>query len=234
MNLVQDSGRFALLLMLAAFIVTFAATRLVVRAIRSGRGPFGNVQVDGLHIHHLVPGIFLLLIAGTLEFTVVPHGVWRNALAAVFGVGAALTLDEFALWLHLTDVYWADEGRKSVDAVIYAAGLGTVMLVASNPFAPEQGESRLFFAAFLAASIALAVVAVLKGRLFLGIGGVMIPFLGLVAALRLARPGSPWFRRFYPQGTVKYVRATKRAKNRGQWGADRVKSTLSGLPHKRP
>jgi hypothetical protein len=205
-NLVQDSGRFALLLMLAAFIVTFAATRLIVRAIRSGRGPFGNVQVDGLHIHHLVPGIFLLLIAGTLEFTVVPHGAWRNALAAVFGVGAA----------------------------IYAAGLGTVMLVASNPFAPEQGESRLFFAAFLAANIALALVAVLKGRLFLGIGGVMIPFLGLVAALRLARPGSPWFRRFYPPGTVKYVRATKRAKNRGLWGADRVKSTLSGLPHNRP
>src|SRR5258708_29579084 len=152
--------------MLAAFIVTFAATRLIVRAIRSGRGPFGNVQVDGLHIHHLVQGIFLLLIAGTLEFTVVPHGAWRNALAAVFGVGAALTLDEFALWLHLNDVYWADEGRKSVDAVIVAAGVGAVMLVATNPFARQQGENRLVFGAFLALSLASPLVAGRQGRLF--------------------------------------------------------------------
>src|SRR2546421_6232369 len=102
--------------MLAAFIVTFAVTRLVVRAIRSGRGPFGNVEVDGLHIHHLVPGIFLLLITGTLEFALIPHGTLRLVIAGGFAVGAALTLDEFALWLHLNDVYWSDQGRVSVDA----------------------------------------------------------------------------------------------------------------------
>jgi hypothetical protein len=218
--------------MLAAFIATFTVTRLVVRLIRSGRGPFGNVQVDGLHIHHLVPGIFLLLIAGALEFSVAPHGFWREFLAGVFGIGAALTLDEFALWLHLNDVYWSDEGRKSVDAVIVAAGVGTVMLVATNPFAPQQGESRLFFAGFLALSLALALVAVFKGRIFLGLAGVMIPLLAIVAAIRLARPGSPWFRRFYRPGTPKYAKAERRARNRGRWGGERIKSTVSGLPRK--
>jgi hypothetical protein len=219
--------------MLAAFVVTFALTRAVTRLIRSGRGPFGNVEAGGVHVHHLVPGIFLLLIAGTLEFFLVPHGAWRGAVAAVFAIGAALTLDEYALWLHLDDVYWTDEGRKSVDAVVFAAGIGLVLLVASDPFAPAPGESRLVFAGFLAVNLGLAVVAVLKGRFFLGVGGVMIPFLALVAALRLARPGSPWFRWFYRDGSARSARAVKRAGRRGSWGWDRAVSVVSGVPRRR-
>jgi hypothetical protein len=142
-------------------------------------------------------------------------------------------LDEYALWLHLDDVYWAEEGRKSVDAVVFAAGIGLVLLVASDPFAPEQGESRLLFAATLAVNLGLAVVAVLKGRFFLGVGGVMIPFLALVAALRLARPGSPWFRWFYRDGSARAVRAVKRAGRRGPWGWDRAVSAVSGMPRRR-
>ncbi|MHA6765297.1 hypothetical protein [Streptacidiphilus sp. PAMC 29251] len=227
-DLVHDSGRTALLFMLLAFVVTFLLTRIVVRLIHSGRGPFANVSVDGLHIHHLVPGIFVMLIASCAEFVLAPHGLVRDVLAAVFGVGAALTLDEFALWLHLDDVYWAQEGRKSVDAVVFVAGLGVLGLVASNPLAREPGEGTGFFVGFLVLNLALALVAVLKGRLLLGVGGVLVPFLALVALVRLARPGSLWFRRFYPEGSSKQVRALRRAQRRG--GLEAFKRALSGAP----
>ncbi|MEY9967936.1 hypothetical protein ABIA33_006016 [Streptacidiphilus sp. MAP12-16] len=222
------SGRSALVFMLLAFVVTFMVTRLVVRLIRSGRGPFGNVEMDGVHIHHLVPGIFVILVAAPLEFVLEPHGTPRDLLAALFGVGAALTLDEFALWLHLTDVYWEQEGRKSVDAVVGVACLGVLGLVATNPFARRQGESALYFAGVLALQLGLALTAVLKGRLVLGIGGLLVPFLSLVGGLRLARPGSPWFRWFYSPDSPKYARAVRRAQRPGVSG--RLKSLISGLP----
>ncbi|MFC1432039.1 hypothetical protein ACEZDB_15440 [Streptacidiphilus sp. N1-3] len=227
-DLLHDSGRTALLFMLVAFVVTFVVTRVVVRLIRSGRGPFANVSVDGLHIHHLVPGIFVMLIASCAEFLLVPHGLVRDGLAAAFGMGAALTLDEFALWLHLDDVYWAQEGRKSVDAVVFVAGLGVLGLVASNPLAREPGEGTPFFVGFLVLNLLLALVAILKGRLLLGVGGVLVPFLALIALVRLARPGSVWFRTFYPPGSSKRARALRRAQRRG--GMERVKGALSGVP----
>lgn len=228
-----DVGRTALLWMLVAFIATFAVTRLVVQLIRSGRGPFGNMEVDGLHIHHLVPGIFLLLITGTLEFSLAPHGILRNLLASAFGIGAALTLDEFALWLHLNDVYWSDQGRVSVDAVVFAAGIGLIGLTMTNPFEPAEGESRLFFAAFLALNLCLSLIAVLKGRYFLGVAGVLVPlFFSVYGTVRLARPGSPWFRRFYKPDAPKADRATRRAAKRHPWGLDRIVEALSGMPSK--
>lgn len=226
-DLTHDSGRTALMFMLVAFVATFVLTRLVVRLIRSGRGPFGNVSVDGLHIHHLVPGIFLMLIASCAVFVLVPHGLVRDLLAGLFGTGAALTLDEFALWLHLDDVYWSEEGRKSVDAVVFVAGLGVLGLVASNPLARSPGEGTLFFVGFLALNLGFALVAVLKGRLLLGVGGAVIPFLALYPALRLARPGSLWFRRVYPEGSDKQAKALRRARRRG--GLDRMKGVLSGI-----
>ena len=222
------TGRSALLFMLVAFVLTFVVTRLVVRMIRSGRGPFGNMDVDGVHIHHLVPGIFLMLVVGPLEFTLTPQGTVRDLMAALFGVGAALTLDEFALWLHLTDVYWEQEGRKSVDAVVGVACLGLLGLFASNPFSRQRGESPWFFVGLLALQVGLALTAVLKGRLVLGVGGLLVPFLSLFGALRLARPGSPWFRWFYPEDSPKTAKATRRAARHGMSG--RVKAMISGLP----
>jgi hypothetical protein len=110
--------------MLASFLVTFLATRAITRAIRTGRGSFRNAKFGGVHVHHQVYGIFLLLGAGTAEFTYRPPTPWSDLLAILFGMGAALTLDEFALWLHLEDVYWEREGRSSVDAVLVALIVG--------------------------------------------------------------------------------------------------------------
>jgi hypothetical protein len=89
----------------------------------------GNVEVGGTHIHHLVWGILLLLITGYVGLAVEPGSPWEEIDAVVFGIGTGLTLDEFALWLNLRDVYWSAEGRRSIDAVIIAATIAGIVLV---------------------------------------------------------------------------------------------------------
>jgi hypothetical protein len=99
------TGRAPLLLLLAAFLVTFALTRLYTRLARV-RG-WGSASAGGVHVHHMAVGIVLLLVSGLVEIALQPGGGGRELLAIVFGVGAAFTLDEFALWLYLRDVYWS-------------------------------------------------------------------------------------------------------------------------------
>ncbi len=125
---VVHAGKEQAFWVLVAFLATFLVVRTITHAIRAGRGPFGNVSVGGTHLHHLVPGILLVLVTGYLA-TALELRVARTVNSALFGVGAALTLDEFALWLHLKDVYWEQAGRRSIDAVILAAtvcGLGVL------------------------------------------------------------------------------------------------------------
>ncbi len=103
-------------------------------AIRAGLGPFQNVSVGGVHVHHLVWGILLLLTVSYLWLAQVGTGVgspgrWASRLTALlYGMGSALTLDEFALWLRLQDVYWTREGRSSIDAVVLFAAVLSVGL----------------------------------------------------------------------------------------------------------
>lgn len=125
----RSSRRERLFLSSVGFFIAFACARLAAHAIRSGVGPFGNVGAGGIHIHHLVWGILLLLAVGYLWLAEVGTGTdtrfgWLSAVTALlYGVGSALTLDEFALWLKLDDVYWAREGRKSIDAVVLFGSL---------------------------------------------------------------------------------------------------------------
>jgi hypothetical protein len=206
--------------MLAAFVFTFLITRLITRLIRSGRGPFRDTTVGGVHIHHQVYGIFLLLGTGTAEFAYRPGDPWVQVIAVLFGVGAALTLDEFALWVRLDDVYWGPEGRRSVDAVLVAVVIGGLLLVGASPI--DDADVRggwVVVSATIAANLLLALVAILKGRTLLGVVGVFVPFVALVAALRLARPGSPWARRRYRPGSARLRRAERRfpAGRRNRW-----------------
>lgn len=225
----NSASRAVQLAMLCSFVGTFGLTRLVVRMIRSGIGPFGNVKVGSVHVHHLVPGIVLMLVTGPVQFIVAPHGVGRTVLACIFAAGAALTLDEYALWLHLTDVYWEEEGRKSVDAVVAVSGLATLAMVVSNPFARTEGESLWLYFVYLFLTLAFVIVALFKGRLFMGPAGVLLLPLGIYAALRAAKPGSPWFLRFYKEGTKKYEKSVRRASRINL--EDRVKTFVSGMPH---
>jgi hypothetical protein len=106
-----------------AFIVTFILLRLLTYGIRYQFLPFRNVVVGGgLHIHHFVWGILLLILVGFAGL-MVENMRWHPWLAIVFGIAAALVLDEFAIWLNLSDVYWTDQGRISVDVVVVVAAL---------------------------------------------------------------------------------------------------------------
>ncbi len=205
------SGRRELVAwMLAAFLLTFLATRAVTRAIRRGRGPFRDASVGGVHLHHEVYGIFLLLGTGTAEIAYRPGPPWTHVLAVLFGAGAALTLDEFALWLHLSDVYWTEEGRSSVDAVLIALVVGSLLLVGANPFDADRAAGEVGIAATVTVNLAFALVAVLKGRTVLGVVGIFVPLVAVVGALRLARPTSPWARRWYGPGSGRARRAAER------------------------
>lgn len=118
-----DYRRRAALRAWLAFIVTFLLLRLLTYGIRYQFLPFKNVVVGGgLHIHHFVWGILLLIVVGFLGL-MLENARWHPWLAVVFGIGAALVLDEFAIWLNLSDVYWTDKGRISVDVVVLVAAM---------------------------------------------------------------------------------------------------------------
>jgi hypothetical protein len=205
------TGRRALVgWMVTAFLVTFLATRAVTQAIRRGRGPFRDTSVGGVHVHHEVYGIFLLLGTGTAEFTYRPGPPWVQLLATLFGVGAALTLDEFALWLRLDDVYWGPEGRRSVDAVLLATLVGLLLLVGLSPFDDDTTDGELALGITIAVNLLFVLVAILKGRIVFGVLGLFVPIVAFVATCRLARPRSPWARRFYREGSRRLARSQKR------------------------
>jgi hypothetical protein len=191
------AGREPLLLMLGASLVTFAVTRMFTRIARV-RGWRGG-RVGDIHLHHLVVGNVLILSCGMFEIAFQPHDIGVDLLAIGFGVGAAFVLDEFALTVHLRDVYWTPEGRHSIEVSIIWTLLGLMLLTGISPFGiHDQTEiPRLigFFA--VAASILLSVIVCLKGKLMLALVSIFVPPVGLVAAYRLARPGSVWAQLFY-------------------------------------
>ena len=112
-----------------SFFITFLAVRLLVASIQHHIGPFQYVTMGGRHIHHLVWGILILLGVGYGYLNEVvsaptPGSIfWSRLMSILYGVGAALTLDEFALWLNLANVYWSREGRESIDAVLLFGSL---------------------------------------------------------------------------------------------------------------
>lgn len=202
----QRSG----LILLGSMLLAFGFIRMSTRMIRAEVSWWpGNVSPGGLHIHHLVFGIVLLLLSGFLGFAVQPASPWIEILAALFGIGAGLTLDEFALWLYLEDVYWSDEGRRSVDAIIFAAIIGGALTLGLVPVSDEDGILGLLISISLV--VGTCLVAAIKGKVWSTIGGMFIPLVGLVAAIRLARPGSLWAKRRYPPGSDKLTEAERRA-----------------------
>ena len=122
-----DRKRERRLLSTASFFSTFAAVRGITHAIRAERGPFRNItSSSGRHIHHMTFGIVGLLVVGYLwlmEIGIVEGRLASRATALAYGSGAALTLDEFALWLNLEDDYWTSQGRESIDAVVLFGSL---------------------------------------------------------------------------------------------------------------
>jgi hypothetical protein len=198
---IVDSGKQAELLLYVAFLVTFAFIRTSAHMIRAQVSWWpGNVETKGgTHIHHLVWGIVALMVAGFCGLALAPDSPWRELLAVLFGIGMGLTLDEFALWLNLEDVYWKPKGRESIDAVIVAAVLGGLVLLGIRIWIDLGAEVAGVVAAAGFVGIALAVVNLLKGKLVMAMASLVVAPVGLIGALRLARPESPWARLYGEQ-----------------------------------
>ena len=121
-----DLGRRVAMRALVTFLITFVVLRILTAVIHFEvfpHGPFRNlVTRSGLHIHHLFWGILLLMLTGFVALaTRAP--VWHLRVAIIFGIALGLTLDEFALWLRLADVYWSPEGIESLKAAAVVAAL---------------------------------------------------------------------------------------------------------------
>jgi hypothetical protein len=209
LSLRSDQAGFILL---GAFLLSFILIRISTRLMRSPKVPWwpGSIKTGGLHIHHLVFGIVLMLLCGFLAIAVYLPNPWWDLVAAGFGVGAGLTLDEYALWLHLDDVYWAEEGRRSVDAVIVAAVLGGLILLGARPLTSSDTGSTIGIVVAVVTVLALCGGALVKGRTMLGIFGLVFPPVALWGLIRLARPGSPWARWRYPADGRRMRRAIAR------------------------
>jgi len=223
-------GREPLMWCLLAFILTFFVTRTITRYIRATADRTGprkwwqphNISgVGGTHIHHAVFGVILVLVSGIAMVTVAADGTSGQFTAAgiVFGIGAALVLDEFALILHLQDVYWTADGRTSVDAVFVAVAVAGLLVMGFNPLSildvghwreADTPAVRLSLIGLALVNLCLAVVVLLKGKLWTGLLGMFFTPLLLIGAIRLARPHAPWARWHYRESPRKMTRSLRR------------------------
>jgi len=215
---IVDTGRLPLFAFFVGVIVGFGFIRFSVRMIRAQvRWWPGNVTPGGMHIHHVVFGVVFMLAGGIVGLALpVDQTPWRIVAAAVFGIGSALVLDEFALILHLRDVYWAEQGRTSIDAVFVAVAFTGLLLLGVVPFGltdliADASTPGYVEAALIVASLALAAIALLKGKIWTGLMGLFIPILLIVGAIRLARPHSPWARWRYRREGERARRKLERA-----------------------
>ena len=128
---IEDSKRLSQILVLLSFLITFASIRTITHLQKLGLLSNPGIRAT-LHIHHLVPGIALILISGYVGLSFWASDRIRHIMAVLFGIGAALVIDEFALWLYIKDVYWERQGRASVDAVIYVVIILTIIFVISE------------------------------------------------------------------------------------------------------
>ena len=199
---IVDTGRETQFLFFVAFLVSFGFIRTSTHMIKAQVSWWpGNVSVGGTHIHHLVWGILLLLTSGYVGVAIHPGDPWREIVAVLFGIGTGLTLDEFALWLNLKDVYWEREGRRSIDAVVIAAAVSGMLLVSFRGWvdAATEVEDAVFAVtgAIGILGIVLALVNAAKEKFAMAIVSILIPIAGVPSALRLAKPHSVWARLFY-------------------------------------
>jgi hypothetical protein len=192
---IQVPGKEIHFLVLIAFVCSFGFIRGSAHMIRAQVSWWlGNVETKGgTHVHHLVWGILLLLVMGYLGLAVDPSSPWLELVAIAFGIGMGLTMDEFALWLNLQDVYWAPKGRQSIDAVVVTTVLLVIALLGLQFWIDvydavlvllgvDRGNAWLAIPVQVA-GVALAVVCFRRGRKLSGLFGLFIPLVALIGAV---------------------------------------------------
>lgn len=132
---VRNKQKTTQLTILVTFLITFILIRLVTHLQKAHLLPSEETT---LHIHHLVPGIIFVLISGYVGLSFWNNEKIRHYVSILFGIGAALTIDEFALWLFLKDVYWAKQGRYSIDFVIIA-----IIIMSTSYIISEAHDHKL-------------------------------------------------------------------------------------------
>jgi hypothetical protein len=225
------AGKLPLLLSFSAFVLTFACTRLITRMIRADKGPFKNFTAGGVHIHHSTPGIILLTVGAYTAIGAPPEAPWRELAALAIGVGTSLVMDEFAMILHLQDVYWTNEGRVSIEMVSLTVACLGFVLVGSSPFGISDlggAELTVRLGAIVGYVIngVLVLLCLAKGKYRTALFGIFVPLVSLIGAIRLGRPGSRWAKRFY--GPEREAKSTERhVKFDARW--DPVWDTFSNI-----
>jgi hypothetical protein len=226
-----EAGTGTAFLVLAAFVLSFLFIRTSARLTRSVSWWPGGVQTEGgVHLHHLVWGICLMMLAGFLAFAVPLEVPWWHLVAIVFGIGAGLTMDEFALWVRLDDVYWSQEGRVSFDAMVVAVAFAALIVVGTTPFGLDDPVSITGTAVAVTVVLALSIACFLKGRILLGVVGLFVPFAAALGAARLGRPTSPWGRRRYTGARLERAQARFAPDARGERWQRRVGDLVAGAP----
>jgi len=203
---------------LVGLLATFLFVRINTRLIRAEVSWwFHDIESEGgTHVHHMVIGVVLMATVGLLLIALAPTGLSAQVLAVLFGAGVALTLDEFALILHVQDVYWRKEGRVSVDAVVIVVCAALLFVLGLNPFADfgavgfADDTARVALGVLIVLNFGPVLLTLLKGKLWTGVFGLFIPIMGIVGAIRIARPGSPWAHRRYAKRPRKMAKAQKR------------------------
>lgn len=232
-HFLDDRGQRAGFILLGFFLASFLFIRTSARLIRNPKiswWPGSVTTKGGLHLHHLVWGIVLILVSGFLNFVLRPGSPGVEILAAMFGIGAGLTLDEFALWIHLEDVYWSQEGRVSIDAVVVATLLGGLIVLGIAPFDLSNRATPIeSLVLVIVIDLIFSSLAILKGKPMLGLLGVFVPVFSIVGAARLAAPSSPWARRRYPPEGHRMTRSRARYK-RVRERRRRLMNAIGGAP----
>lgn len=246
---VVHTGRLPLFCFFVALVSGFLSIRASVRMIRAKvRWWPGNLVAGSVHVHHMVFGVVLMAAGGIAGLAAPAYSLgWRAAAAGVFGLGTALVLDEFALILHLRDVYWSNEGRLSVDAVFVATGITMLLLIGVSPVGVRDvadyhhmpGSPAAVWTLMLTLGVLflLAVVTLLKGKPWTTLLGVVLPLALLVGAVRLARPGSPWARWRYRDRPGKLAAALRREQRLRQpviRAKDRLQDLVTGRHDQSP
>jgi hypothetical protein len=232
-HFLDDRGQRAGFILLGFFLASFLFIRTSARLIRNPKitwWPGSVTTKGGLHLHHLVWGIVLILVSGFLNFVLRPGSPGVEILAAMFGIGAGLTLDEFALWIHLEDVYWSQEGRVSIDAVVVATLLGGLIVLGIAPFDLSNRATPIeSLVLVIVIDLIFSSLAILKGKPMLGLLGVFVPVFSIVGAVRLAAPSSPWARRRYAPEGHRMTRSRARYK-RVRERRRRLMNAIGGAP----
>lgn len=253
-DIIVASGRAGIIWMLIAFAVTFLITRGITRRIRRERvaatalaaeamargeappeakgGVVKDVEIGGVHIHHQVWGLLLMLVAGMLEFAFEFSSPWLEVLGILFGAGAALVLDEFALFLHLDDVYWSTAGQKSIDAVVATLCVMAALILGSGPLgitAQDLQDAPIGVPIAIAVNLTLVTVCLMKGKIVTAAVGFFVPLVALVGAIRLAQVSSWWARNRYADRPRRHARAEQREVTLHR-RRERIRVTLGGAP----